>query len=180
MRTEEKIEVRSQARYLLLHPRHTVLVTCVDGEGRPNIITLAWTTPVSFDPPLVAISVGPERYSHDLIRGGGDFVINVPEMELAKETLYCGRNSGRDVDKFRETGLTPLPAKKVRSPLIQECTAHLECRVVDSIPAGDHTLFLGEVVHATVREGVFKERFDAGKIEPIFHLGGDDFVTLEK
>ncbi len=174
-----KKDVPPDSRYLLMHPRHTVLVTCVDKEGKPNIITLAWSTPVSFNPPIVTISVGPQRYSHKLIEETREFVINVPQMDLAKETLFCGRNSGRKVDKFKATGLTKEPARKVKPPLIKECIAHLECKVVNRFTSGDHTLFLGEVVAASVGEGFFSERFDVRKLRPIFHVGGDEFITLE-
>ena len=126
----------------------TVLVTARHGE-KESIITLAWQTPVSKSPPLAAISVGPSRYSHDLIAKSGQFVINVPPFSLLKETIYCGTVSGRDGDKFAGAGLTQEPAQTVSAPLIAECIGHLECRVVKEISAGDHTLFLGEIVAAS-------------------------------
>ena len=175
----EKVELESKSAWLLMHPRHTVLVTCIDGEGKPNIITLAWSMVTSFNPFMVAISVGHGRYSHDLIKNCREFVVNVPNMDIVGETLFCGRNSGRDADKFAETGLTPLAAKHVKPPLIAECIAHLECKVVNEITTGDHTLFVGQVVSATVNEGIFDRGFDTGKIRPILHNGGDDFVTID-
>ena len=162
----------------LLHPRHTVLVTCVDKFGRANIITLAWSMPTSINPPMVVISVAPKRLSHRMIKETGEFVVNVPTMEIAKQSLFCGRVSGAKHDKFKETGLTALPARKVKSPIIKECVAHLECELAQTIATGDHTLFIGKVLAAYVNEGVFYRKFKVKKIKPIFHVGGDDFVTL--
>ncbi len=134
--------------------------------------------PTSFDPPLVAISVSPRRYSHRLIEETKEFVVNVPTIEIARETLFCGRVSGRKHDKFKETPLTALPAKKVKAPIIKECVAHLECKLVQKVATGDHTVFVGEVLAAHANEGVFDNKFNISKVSPIYHLGGDDFATL--
>lgn len=174
----QKISVASDSIYRLMHPRLTVLVTCIDRRGRANIITLAWSMPTSIKPPMVAISVAPQRYSHKLISETKEFVVNIPTMEIARETLFCGRNSGRNCDKFKETKLTPIPAKKVAPPLIKECAAHLECRVIDSITTGDHTVFVGEVVAASADQGIFDGKYDVKKVKPIYHLGGDEFLTV--
>lgn len=141
----------------LLFPTITTLATCVDDEGRGNIITLGWSMKTSADPPMVAISVKPSRYSHDLIEKQGEFVLAVPTMEIVEEIHYCGRKSGRNVEKFKETGLTPLPAEKVRAPLIKECPANLECKLVSKLTTGDHTIFVGEVVVAHVDEAAYDE-----------------------
>lgn len=174
----EKVEVAFDIAYRLLHPRHTVLVTCVDESRKANIITLAWSMPTSISPPLVVISVAPKRHSHRMIEESGEFVVNVPTMEIVKHSLYCGRISGTKVDKFKETRLTLLPSKKVKPPIIKECVAHLECRLVQKIPTGDHTLFVGEVLAAYVNEGFFTDIYDVKKVKPIFHMGGDSFVTI--
>ncbi len=174
----DKIDVESKSAWLLMHPRHTVLVTVVDEDGSTNIITLAWSMVTSFNPFMIAISVAPARYSHDLIKKGREFIVNVPNMDIVKETLFCGRNSGRNVDKFAATGLTPIPAKHVKPALIAECIAHLECKVVNEITTGDHTIFVGQVVNASVNEEIFDSGFDTEKIRPILHNGHDDFVTI--
>ncbi|KON30968.1 hypothetical protein AC482_02350 [miscellaneous Crenarchaeota group-15 archaeon DG-45] len=141
----------------LLFPTVATLATCVDGEGRANIIALGWAMKTSHDPPMVAISVMPSRFSHDLIARSGEFVLAIPTTEMLEELHYCGRHSGRGVDKFEETGLTPVPAKRVRPPLIGECPANLECRVVSRLTTGDHTIFVGEVVVAHVDEAAYDE-----------------------
>jgi flavin reductase (DIM6/NTAB) family NADH-FMN oxidoreductase RutF len=126
---EEKITIDLTAAYRLLHPMHTVLVTCVGKNGKPNIMPLAWAMPTSNSPPLVAISISSKRYSHALIEKTEEFVINILTVKIVNETLACGNTSGTDHDKFEETGLTPIPAKKVKTPIIEECLAHLECKL---------------------------------------------------
>jgi flavin reductase (DIM6/NTAB) family NADH-FMN oxidoreductase RutF len=174
----KKVEVDWELAYRFLHPRHTVLVTCVDKTGKANIITLAWTMPISSNPPMVAMSIAPKRLSHRMIKETGEFVINVPTMRIVRQTLFCGRISGTECDKFKDAPLTAAPAKKVRSPIIKECVAHLECKLVQTIPTGDHTLFIGEVVAAYVNRGIFNKTFNVKKVKPVFHMGGDSFVTI--
>jgi len=174
----DKVEVSGKDIYLLMHPRLTVLVSCVDKEGNRNMVTLAWTMPTSFSPPLVAISISPKRYSHRLIKETKEFCINIPTMEIVKQVLFCGRHSGYAFDKFRETKLTPIKAKKVKPPLIKECAAHIECKVVSEFETGDHTIFVGEVLSATVSKELFDKGYDLKKVKPIYHAGFDDFVTI--
>jgi len=127
---------------------------------------------------MVVISIAPKRFSHNIIEETGEFVVNVPTMDIVKETLFCGRISGRECDKFREAPLTALPAKKVRPPIIKECVAHLECKLLQQIPTGDHTLFVGEVLAAYANQGIFDQTFNINKIKPVYHMGGDDFATI--
>ncbi len=151
-----------------------VMVTCVDADGKPNIITLGMYMSISSRPPLVCIGVAPQRYSHDLISAKGEFTVNVPSIDLKEKMHYCGTHSGRDVDKFKEAGLTPIPAFKVRPPLIEECYGHLECRVVGRHTYGDHTLFVGEVLAASVNDGLIKDgRLDVDKAKPIAQKNWD-------
>ena len=174
----KKIKTRLSSAYRFLHPMHTVLVTCIDKAGKANIITLAWAMPTSINPPLVAISIGPTRHSYKLIEETREFVVNVPTMEVVEETLFCGRRSGKNYDKFKETGLTPLPARNVKAPIIKECVAHLECKLKQKFTTGDHVIFVGEVMEAYAGEDSFKEEFDIAKAKLIFHLGGNKFATL--
>lgn len=173
----KKIETRLSNAYRFLHPMHTVLVTCGEAE-KANIITLAWAMPTSINPPLVVISVRPTRYSHKLIKETREFVVNIPTMEILKETLFCGRRSGKNYDKFKETKLTPMPAKSVKAPAIKECVAHLECKLKQAFTTGDHTIFVGEVIAAYADEDGFKEEFNIEKAKLIYHLGGNKFTTL--
>lgn len=174
-----KVDVSSDSARHLLHPKMVVLATSLDQEGNPNIITLAWAMPTSFDPPLVAISVGRTRYSHELIQEAGEFVINVPSKDLLNEVKFCGSHSGSTTDKFRKAGITAMGSEEVEAPRIEECVAHLECDLVDGFRTGDHTIFVGKILAGSVDEDVFDE--DSGgyimdKFEPIFHVGGSQFI----
>ena len=175
----EKIDVEFSSAYRLLHPMHTVLVSCVGKTGKPNVLPLAWAMPTSRDPALVAVSVAPTRYSHTLIEEKGEFVVNLPTVDIIKETLACGRTSGRNSDKFVETDLTPLPARKVKAPIIKECIAHLECKLESKFTTGDHTVFVGEVIEAYANKGAFTDKYDIEKVRMLFHLGGNVFSTLD-
>jgi flavin reductase (DIM6/NTAB) family NADH-FMN oxidoreductase RutF len=139
-------------------PTSVVLATCVDEEGKPNIITLGMFMYISHSPPQICIGVAPKRYSYDLIVRQGEFAVNVPSTEIVEEMHRCGVTSGRDVDKFEETGLTPTAAQVIRSPLIAECYGHLECRVVQGHTCGDHYLIVGEVVAASVDADAVDEK----------------------
>jgi flavin reductase (DIM6/NTAB) family NADH-FMN oxidoreductase RutF len=179
MLQKEMINVDLSSANRLLHPMHTVLVSCVGRTGKPNIITLAWAMPTSINPPLVAVSIRPERHSYTLIEETKEFVVNIPTMDILKETLFCGRRSGRDYDKFKETGLTPLPSRKVKPPIIKECIAHLECKLSSQFITGDHTILVGEIVEAYADKEVFTDKYNLEKARMIFHIGGDDFAILK-
>lgn len=178
---KEKTTVASFHR--LLHPYNTSLITCCDAEGQPNIITIAWLIPVSVNPPLVAMSISPSRYSYGLIHAMGEFVINVAPYDIAQQALFCGRCSGREVDKFAETNLTPGEAQQVRPPIIEECIAHIECRVVQDIQAGDHNIVVAEVVAAYTYPGILGDNglYNLDQVHPLLHLGSNNFTsTLRK
>ncbi len=175
----EKIDVEFSFAYRLLHPMHTVLVSCVEKTGKPNVLPLAWAMPTSCSPALVAVSVAPNRHSHGIIEETNEFVINLPTVDIVGETLTCGRISGKNHDKFAETGLTPLPARKVKAPIIKECIAHLECKLHSQFKTGDHSIFVGEVVEAYANKDVFSDKYDIKKARMLFHLGGNVFATLD-
>ena len=138
-------------------PTSVVLATCVDKEGKTNIITLGMFMYISQKPPLVCIGVTDRRYSHKLIMEQREFAINVPPVEIIDEMHKCGITSGRDIDKFKEHGLTPIAAQKIKSALIEECYGHLECRVWNHYECGDHTLIVGEVIAASADAEVLDE-----------------------
>lgn len=147
-----------------------VMVTCVDGENKANIITLGMYMSISHNPRLICIGVSPKRYSHNLIAESGEFVVNVPSINLEEEMEFCGTKSGRNLDKFAETGLTPIPANMVRPPVIKECFGHLECKVVQTHVYGDHTLFVGEVVTASIDMEVLTDgNLDPMKAKPMIN-----------
>ena len=130
----------------MLYPLPVVMVSVADKEGKQNIITIAWTGTICSDPPMVSISVRPERYSYHMIKETGEFVINLTTKELAFATDYCGVKSGRDVDKFAAMQLTPVRGEKVKAPLIAESPVNLECKVTEVKHLGTHYIFIAEVV----------------------------------
>jgi flavin reductase (DIM6/NTAB) family NADH-FMN oxidoreductase RutF len=176
-----KVPAKRDLAYRFLTPGCTVLVTSA-WEKKVDILTVSWQTPVSKDPPLLAVSVAKGHYSHGLIQKGGAFVINVPTEDILAEVMYCGTRSGRDVDKFSETKLTPEPGERVEIPHIQECVAYVECKTVQAVDAGDHTLFIGEVLKSEVTRGIFDGVWKIGETgtEFLMHLGGPDFFLPGK
>jgi len=141
----------------LLNPVPVVMVSCADENGKPNIITLAWVGTINSDPPMVSISVRKERYSYNLIKEKGQFVINLVTRDLVRASDYCGVKSGKDIDKFAETKLTAEKASIVDVPLIKESPVNLECVVKNVIELGSHDMFLAEVVAVDVDDGLLDE-----------------------
>jgi flavin reductase (DIM6/NTAB) family NADH-FMN oxidoreductase RutF len=168
----------SQFTYLL-HPYNTSLVTCCNAEGKANIIAIAWLVPISISPPLLGMCVRPTRYSYKLIQATGEFVVNIASLEIARQALFCGRKSGSGVDKFAATGLTPLPARHVHPPIIQECLAYVECRLQREVEIGDHNLLVGEVLAAYARPGTLgnDDLYDLNRVHPLLHLGRNRFTS---
>ena len=161
----------------MLSPLPVVMVSLADRDGRPNIITLAWVGTVCTNPPMVSISVRPERYSYPILKETGEFVINLTSKELAVATDYCGVKSGRDVDKFKEMGLTPIPASEVKAPMIKESPVNIECKVRQILPLGSHDMFLADVVavHADEKYMDEKHKFHLEQAEPIIYSHGSYF-----
>jgi flavin reductase (DIM6/NTAB) family NADH-FMN oxidoreductase RutF len=158
-----------------LFPCPVVLVTCVDAEGKPNIITLAWAGVACSNPPILGIGIRPSRYSYRLIEQSGEFAVNIPTTEYVKETDFCGSSSGEIVDKFSETGLTPEPSERIKPPIIKECPVNIECFVKNRIQLGSHHLFLGEVVGVHIDEEILDEkgRIDFDKVTPFVFNNGE-------
>lgn len=147
----------------MVYPLPAVMVSCQRPGERPNIITVAWTGTVCTNPAMVYISVRPERYSYDIIRDTGEFVVNLTTKKLARATDFCGVCSGRDVDKFQRMHLTPEKGVQVQAPVIAESPVNIECQVTQIQELGSHHMFLARVLAVQVDERYLDER---GK----FHL----------
>ena len=141
----------------LLNPEPPVLVSCGSMEAA-NLITIGWTGTICTQPSMVSISVRPERYSYQLIKDSGEFVINLPTRKLVRAVDWCGVKSGRDYDKFAEMKLTPLPASTVSCPILAESPVNLECQVTQVVPLGSHDLFLAKVTAVDVDEALLDEK----------------------
>ncbi|MEI7827632.1 MAG: flavin reductase family protein [Euryarchaeota archaeon] len=156
-------------------PQLVGLVTTVDRADQPNVATFAWIMSTSHDPELIAVSVSRERYTYECLTD--EFVVNLPTKELIKQVWAVGTLSGRNVNKFQVAGLTPIPSDVVKPPRIAECPTHIECRIVDTLETGDHTIFVGKVVAKSgdfdaIKDGTLNEL-----VEPLFHLGGTKFLS---
>ena len=163
----------------VLYPLPAVLVSCGATPEEYNMLTVAWTGTVCTTPPMCYISVRPERHSYAVIRRTGEFVINLTTRSMARATDWCGVRSGRDFDKFRETGLTPVPAERVAAPLIAEAPVSIECRVRQVLPLGTHDMFLAEVVNVQADEADIDAatgRFCLERAEPIVYSHGEYFA----
>lgn len=143
--------------YTLLEPGPVLLLTTAH-RGRQNVMTLSWHTMMEFEPPLVGCVVSSDDFSFRALRATRQCVLNIPTVEQAARVVGCGNTSGREVDKFRRFGLTPKPAACVAAPLIAECFANLECRVVDTRFVNRYGFFVLEVVHARQESAVKEPR----------------------
>jgi len=163
----------------LLHPKLTVIITACGADGKCNAMTAAWAMPVSHNPPLIAVSISPERYTHKLISETKMFAVNVPDIKLFEKVRFFGIVSGRDKDKLKISGLKIRKSSRLGLPLIEDCVAWLECEVENSIRTGDHTLFIGRIVGSAVKKEFFVgvDVFDAKVFKPIMHLGGPHYTT---
>ncbi|MFX1512531.1 MAG: flavin reductase family protein [Promethearchaeota archaeon] len=154
--------------YRCLYPRFTILVTS-GTLTHPNVMTVAWASPLSADPPLIGISVTSKRYSYELIIKYKEFCVCVPSITLVKETLKAGQLSGRITpNKFIKCGLTPVASEKIKAPRIQECPIALECVCLDEIVTGDHSLFVGRIVATHVSSDAIDEWGLNPSIRPIY------------
>jgi flavin reductase (DIM6/NTAB) family NADH-FMN oxidoreductase RutF len=155
--------------YRLLEPGPVVLVTTAQ-RGRANVMAMSWHTMMEFEPPLVGCVISSRDYTFDTLRATKECVIAVPTVEIASKVVACGNASGRKVDKFARFGLTPLPASRVKAPLVAECYANLECRVGDARLARKYNFFVLRVLKAWI---------DPARKHPrtIHHMGGGVFMV---
>jgi flavin reductase (DIM6/NTAB) family NADH-FMN oxidoreductase RutF len=135
--------------YQLIEQGPVVLLTTAR-RGRANVMTMSWHMMVEFEPPLIACVVSNANHSFAALRASGECVIAIPARRLAEKVVKVGNTSGRDIDKFKKFGLTPLPAKRVEPPLVGECFANLECKVADGRLVGPYNLFILKVLQAWV------------------------------
>ena len=145
--TKKDFDTHKVRRFL--EPGPIVLVSSAH-KGETNIMTMGWHMIMEFEPSLIGCYIWTENHSFEMIRRSKQCVINVPTVDLAAKVVKIGNSSGREIDKFSEFGLTPKPGTHVRAPLIDECYANFECRLVDSSLIRKYSLFVLEVVKAHV------------------------------
>ena len=147
---KKELPVREGLRHLPIRPLY---LASVGYEGKKNIITIGMFAYFLGKPTIVGIGIAPTRYSFDLIRKSGEFVVNVIDEKLVDAVRICGEQSGRDVDKFELAKLSAEKGAKVNAPLIDESPVSIECKVIKEVEVGDHVWFMGEVLATSVREG---------------------------
>lgn len=141
----------------MLYPLPAVMVSCGNITEDSNIITVAWTGTICTNPPMAYISVRPERYSYDIIKSSGEFVINLTTENLTYATDFCGIRSGKDVDKWKECNLTKEAADTVKCPMIKESPVNIECQVKEIKELGSHHMFIADVTAVHVDEKYMDE-----------------------
>lgn len=166
----------------MLNPVPAVMVSVTDKEGKSNIITVAWAGTVCTNPPMVSISVRPSRYSYQILEETGEFVINLTNESLVKACDYCGVVSGRDVDKFAKTGLTPIPMEHVHAMGIDESPVNMECKITEKRELGSHTMFIAEIVGVTVDDQYMDEngKFHINESGLVMYSHGEYFALGKK
>ena len=166
----------------MVYPVPAVMVSCQAPGQKPNIITVAWCGTICTSPAMLYISVRPDRYSYDIIKSTGEFVVNLVTKDLTYATDYCGVKSGRDVDKFAEMNLTPLKSQFVAAPGIDESPVNIECKVKDVLELGSHHMFIAEVMGVTVDEKYMSEtgKFELNSTGLVAYSHGEYFQLGEK
>lgn len=174
-----KQQIATSHIHRLLAPGPVVLVTAY-GRGQSDITTAAWVVPLSGDPPLVGVALSERTLIHEIIRRSEEFTLNIPPAHLVREVHHCGTVSGADADKWQVTALHPTSARQVAAPWVEECLAHLECGVVEVVPVGDHTLFVGQVLTAWAEDWAFTDAWQPEREEAhlLLHLGGPRYGVL--
>ncbi len=168
----------------MLYPLPAVMVS-VKGkdEGSPaNIITLAWAGTICTNPAMLSISVKPERYSYHLLKQHGEFVVNLTTKDLVRACDYCGVKSGRDVDKFKECGLSEYQLDHCSAPAIKESPVNIGCRVKEILELGSHHMFIAEVTGVTIEESLLNEtgKFELNQAGLVTYSHGEYFLLGEK
>ncbi len=166
----------------MLYPVPAVMVSCQRPGEKPNMATIAWAGTICSEPPMVSVSIRPERHSYGIIRETGEFVINLTTRDLIFATDYCGVKSGRDVDKFKEMELTPLPSKTISAPGIAESPLCIECKVTQRIELGSHDMFLAEVTAVSVDADYMDEngKFHLNELGLVAYSHGEYFELGDK
>ena len=168
-----------QAKWLI-EPGCVVLVTG-GTMAKANVMTFSWQTPIhTADPCRVLLVINQVRYTYEFIKQNGELVINVPGADLLAPTHRVGRLSGRGIDKFADSGLTPVPARVVGPPLIEQCAGHLECRVVQTFAIDTHDLLICDVVHASAEQDLFDGAWIPEKFHTLHYLNGNQYGLLQQ
>jgi len=159
----------------LVYPVPAALISCGSKENTQNLITISWTGTVNTNPPMLYISIRPERHSYDIIKSEMEFVLNLTTKNMAFATDWCGVKSGMNLNKFKEMNLHAIPASIVKCPIVKEAPINIECKVKQIVPLGSHDMFIAEVVKIHADEEFIDEEtgtFDMQKAKLIAYSHG--------
>ena len=171
-------ETKVEHAYRLLAPKPTIIVTTKSNEGKVNAAPFSFTMPVSINPPLIAFASVPTHHTFKNIDDTGEFVVNIPNENILDKLWITGDKFPEGVNEIEKAGLTQLDSIEVSPPRIEECVAHMECKVQWIKDSGDHKMIVGEVLHAYAARNVLKDGLlDVENIKPVLHLGGVNFVV---
>ncbi|GAA0077678.1 flavin reductase family protein [Clostridium sp. CTA-5] len=154
----DKIQFKGSA---ILNPVPVVLITSKNKQGETNVFTVGWTGTASTRPPMLYISIRPERLSYEYIKESMEFVVNLPSSDLVKAVDYCGVRSGKKNNKIEEMNFTLKDSDKISTPYIDECPINIECKVTNIVPLGSHDMFIAEVLCSHIDSNLLDEN---GKI----------------
>ncbi|MEM3407628.1 MAG: flavin reductase family protein [Nitrososphaerota archaeon] len=175
-----KIEVDLNESYKLLHPRPVAMICSIGNDGKINIMACSWITPISDEPPLIAISLWSKGYTHKLIDEIGEFTVNIPSINLLEKVWIAGTKSGSKVDKAKLLKLSFKESKKVKPPIINDCIGNLECKVRNRIIVNEQILYIAEVLKAYVEENLFEDNILIEEANILHHVGGKIFAITTK
>lgn len=172
--TKKSLGVRAE-----LHPQPAVVIGSYDKEGKPNMMTAAWVGICNSNPLSIAVSMRPATYSYGNVTDSKSFTVNIPSAELVKYVRYVGRFSGKDVDKFKETGLTPIKAEFVNAPYVKEFPIVIECELTEFHDLGSHRQFIGKIIDVKADEAILnaKGNVDVNLLNPLIYAGGNYYET---
>lgn len=175
-----KVQLTAFERYAHFYPKVTCVVT-VHARGMDNAMAVAWNMPLSMNPPLYALSISPQRYTHQLIMESREFAVNFVPFELEQMVLAVGGISGREGSKFERFGIETVPASQISAPILKDAYAAYECRLVDSRTYGDHDLLVGEIVAIHYEEQAFAEdgTIKPEQVQPVLYIGANMFGTID-
>lgn len=164
----------------MVYPLPPVMVSCGDMQNS-NILTVAWTGIICTDPAMTYVSIRKERFSYDIIKSSGEFVINLASSDLARVVDFCGVRSGKNIDKFKECNLTKEQGSETRCPMIKECPINIECRVKEIRELGTHDMFMAEILAVNVDDKYLDEtgRFDMEACDLLAYCHGQ-YYSLGK
>lgn len=165
----------------MIYPLPAVLISCGDAS-RSNLLTVSWTGILCTNPAMCYISVRPERFSYDIIKEHMEFTINLTTAQMARAVDWCGVRSGRDYDKWAETGLTPEPGERVECPSVAESPLNIECRVKEIVHLGSHDMFIADIINVRADESLIDpatDAFDLGRAGLLNYSHGNYYTQGE-